>query len=587
MALVALVSTQSPVAGQPDVEDIQGLRDRHFHSVGVRVNVREHTAGCGFGGGEFECVSLSSTGYVDDNGFQIITGTGQVMRRVNRDQLSSDKFGAIGGEDIKPVLDNMFKASRTFNIQDAIIKHPSNGIAYTHSGGNVFDVSDGVGWYLRGLISGGKGVPINHTGQDGICMRFRMDQPNTTSFYERAGVFGILLRGRNSSNTAAGNNGFGIEVSDIRGFQCDVFITGYTNPLGGAISIYNDTGFTELGRYNAMIRGCANGVVFHRNVSAGSTSTNSFMGTELNIDYQAGVSGVTNTGIRVMNLDGSVGTNTFDLNLYASTIRFRYWAEGGSTTNGILVGAKGLIPESTKVELISDGYGFGTSDTDTTTEPATRLIRVENGGIFRAKCIDQSMQTGTGFRLNQLQRLRNSVFSFQDDTYKFPYTDARPYINPTGMSFTCSGTIAAAVRVTGGSWMISGLPMGMQLRVSVYQYNEGESLSSKEVWDVFVLGDAQSCVCVPVYSSDILSTTTGTAVVNSAGDTATFLKSVASAPGRYWQGSSTRTRLTVRNVNDDNSSTTGASDGRKFRLWLPATPGATSDLHYTVKVEVV
>ncbi|HBS5615985.1 TPA: phage tail fiber protein, partial [Klebsiella pneumoniae] len=390
------------------------------------------------------------------------------------------------------------------------------------------------------------------------------------------------------ANTAAGNDGYAIEASDIIGFYCDLFCTGYTNTAAAAVSIYNDTSFTEQSRIKLHIRNCCNGIHFHRNASTGATSTNSFMGTELDLSFQAAVSGKTNNGIVVGNLDGTATSNTFDVNLYASKIKMKYWAEGGSATRAILVTAKGIVPESTTFDLISDGYGFGTSDTDTTTDPATQLIRVENGGIFRAKCIDQSMQTGLSHRLNQLQRLRNSIFSFQDDTYKVPYNDARPYINPVGMSCICSGTIDVATQQAGASWQISGLPMGMRIKVTINQYLEGESATSvQEVWEVLVRGDAQSVICTPLVTNDVLTTTTGLAVVNSSFATATFLKSVAAVFGKFWQGDSTRTRLTVRNNNDDNSLTTGSSDGRKFRIFLPVNASATSVLHYSVKLEVV
>ncbi|HGS4279296.1 phage tail fiber protein [Klebsiella pneumoniae] len=567
---------------------IAALRAISFASVGQQVFVKEHTSGMGQGGGIFYCHSLTNPGSLaDDNGFQIVTASGQVLRRKDRNIMSAEMFGAIGGQDITPVLNNMLLASKTFNIQEAYIPHPLNKTDYTASGGSVADVTDGIGFNLIGLKMVNKGPAINHISNN-IFFRFRKNGPGSSSFYEQCSATGLLIRGRNAANTAAGNDGYAIEASDIIGFYCDLFCTGYTNTAAAAVSIYNDTSFTEQSRIKLHIRNCCNGIHFHRNASTGATSTNSFMGTELDLSFQAAVSGKTNNGIVVGNLDGTATSNTFDVNLYASKIKMKYWAEGGSATRAILVTAKGIVPESTTFDLISDGYGFGTSDTDTTTDPATQLIRVENGGIFRAKCTDQSMQTGLSHRLNQLQRLRNSIFSFQDDTYKVPYNDARPYINPVGMSCICSGTIDVATQQTGASWQISGLPMGMRIRVTINQYLEGEPATSvQEVWEVLVRGDAQSVICTPLVTNDVLTTTTGLAVVNSSFATATFLKSVAAAFGKFWQGDSTRTRLTVRNNNDDNSLTTGSSDGRKFRIFLPVNASATSVLHYSVKLEVV
>ncbi|STT85558.1 Uncharacterised protein [Klebsiella pneumoniae] len=567
---------------------IAALRTITFESVGQQVFVKEHTSGMGQGGGIFYCHSLTNPGsLVDDNGFQIVTASGQVLRRKDRNIMSAEMFGAIGGQDITPVLNNMLLASKTFNIQEAHIPHPLNKTDYTASGGSVADVTDGIGFNLIGLKMVNKGPAINHISNN-IFFRFRKNGPGSSSFYEQCSATGLLIRGRNAANTAAGNDGYAIEASDIIGFYCDLFCTGYTNTAAAAVSIYNDTSFTEQSRIKLHIRNCCNGIHFHRNASTGATSTNSFMGTELDLSFQAAVSGKTNNGIVVGNLDGTATSNTFDVNLYASKIKMKYWAEGGSATRAILVTAKGIVPESTTFDLISDGYGFVTSDTDTTTDPATQLIRVENGGVFRAKCIDQSMQTGLSHRLNQLQRLRNSIFSFQDDRYKFPYNDARPYINPVGMSCICSGTIDVATQQAGASWQISGLPMGMRIKVTINQYLEGESATSvQEVWEVLVRGDAQSVICTPLVTNDVLTTTTGLAVVNSSFATATFLKSVAAVFGKFWQGDSTRTRLTVRNNNDDNSLTTGSSDGRKFRIFLPVNASATSVLHYSVKLEVV
>lgn len=563
------------------------LRTINFSAVGQQIFVAEHTSGMGQGGGIFYCHALTNTGsLVDDNGFQIINNYGQVIRRKDRNILSAEMFGAIGGADIKPVLDNMFLASRTFNIQEAVVPEPANKIAYLHSGGSLFNIDDGIGFNLRGITVVNKGVPINHIGNN-ICFRFYKTTA-TTSFYEQSSITGFLIRGRTSDNSASGNTGIGLQISDIIGFHVDVFINGYTSTTGAAISVYNDTGFTEQSRIRAHIRACCNGVIFHRNAASGATSTNSFMGTELDLAYQAGVGGAVNKGIVVGNIDGTATTNTFDINLYATKIKMKYWAEAGSSTTAIYVGAKALVPESTTVNMISDGYGFGTSDSETTTTEATRLIRVENGGIFRAKCLDQSSQTGINYRLNQIQRLRNTIFSYQDDTYKIPYTDARPYINPKGMKISCYGTLDVATQRAGNSWQISGLPMGMRLRVTIAQYLESEAaISITESWTVIVRGDAQSVMCVPEYSTDVMTTTTSAALTNTSGTTAQFVTAVTAGLPRYWQGDGTRTRLTVRNNNNDNALTTGSSDGRKFRIYLPANASATSILHYSVEIEII
>lgn len=473
------------------VNNILQLRSMSFNSVNETVNLLEHTTGQGSGGGLWYVHSLDNAeGLIDDNGFQIITNSGAVLRRKNRSLLSSDYFGAIGGQDITQVINNMRKASITFNIPDAYILYPENGQSYISQGGHLFDLSNDKQFFLHG-VGINKGVPINHIGQNTLFKWYK-NAALQTNFYSTGGIDGFLIRGRDSTNSLADNSGIALEISDMREFEADhLFITGYTNSeTGAAISIYNDTSYTEMSKIRATIRGCCNGVWFHRNTSSGFTSTNSFFGTELDLKYQAGVGGKPNKGIKLAQDSTSPATtNTYDLNLYGSLLNIRYWAEGGSSTRAIYCSGKALIPESTTVKIMSDGYGFSADTTDTDTTPRTNFIRIENGAIFRAKCEDLSFQTATGYPLNQLQKLRNTLFSFQDDSYKIPFTDARPYINPVGIACYSSGTIDVATQQAGNSWTVSGLPMGMELKVSIWQYLEGEtSISIKEVWKIYVRG---------------------------------------------------------------------------------------------------
>ncbi|MEF3108668.1 phage tail fiber protein [Raoultella sp. WB_B2P2-3] len=571
------------------VPDIYALRYVQFSFVSQQIFVAEHTIGMGQGGGIFYCHSLTNDdGLIDDNGFQIINNYGQVIRRKDRGRMSAEMFGAIGGSDLRPILDNMFIASRTFNIIDAYIPYPLNNFSYLHSGGSEFDIGDGLGFYLHG-ISLAKGVPINHTGQN-TCFRFFKNYYTAEDFWASASIDGFIIRGRTLDNTAEGNSGISVQWSDMWGFRCiDMFIVGYTNSSSGAaISIYNDSKYTE-GSYvrRVMIRRCCTGVWIHRNMGAGYTSTNSFFGSDIEYSYQAGVAGQTNMGLKIGNGDGTTTANTFDINFYGSKVSMRYWAEAGSSTSAVNVIGKSIVPESSEFSILSDGYGFSASTSDTSTTPATRLIYVRDGGIFRARVSDLSNQTATVYPLNQIQRIRNTVFSYQDDIYKTPYLDSRPYINPTGMTITCAGVIDVATQKTGYSWMVSGLPMCMELKVSIWQYYASDVVPVKEEWLVYVRGDSTSVIATPVFSNDVVTQATGSALIDTAGSTATFVKTTSNSPGRFWQGDGARTRLTVRNINDDNSLTTGDSVGRKFRIFLPANPSATSVINYSVKVEVV
>ncbi|STV77030.1 Phage T7 tail fibre protein [Klebsiella pneumoniae subsp. rhinoscleromatis] len=96
--------------------DIETLRTMEISFLGQQIFVAEHTIGMGQGGGIFYCHSLTNDdGLIDDNGFQIINNYGQVIRRKDRGRMSAEMFGAIGGQDVMPVLENIRKASITFN----------------------------------------------------------------------------------------------------------------------------------------------------------------------------------------------------------------------------------------------------------------------------------------------------------------------------------------------------------------------------------------------------------------------------------------------------------------------------------------
>ncbi|WP_227525305.1 hypothetical protein [Klebsiella pneumoniae] len=100
--------------------DINRLRMIKFDAVGKQIFLKEHTSGQGMGGGTWYCHSLTNdNSYVDDNGCQIINNHGQVIRRKDLKEITSSYFGLQAGDLIDPVVDNMYKASRTFNIYEA------------------------------------------------------------------------------------------------------------------------------------------------------------------------------------------------------------------------------------------------------------------------------------------------------------------------------------------------------------------------------------------------------------------------------------------------------------------------------------
>ncbi|MBL9770418.1 hypothetical protein JNS27_25765, partial [Klebsiella pneumoniae] len=106
---------------------IAALRAITLDYVGQQVFVKEHTAGMEQGGGIFYCHSLTNPGsLVDDNGFQIVTASGQVLRRKDRNIMSAEMFGYIAdfdtttqtGTDNGPALRNTIKSAIFFGFQE-------------------------------------------------------------------------------------------------------------------------------------------------------------------------------------------------------------------------------------------------------------------------------------------------------------------------------------------------------------------------------------------------------------------------------------------------------------------------------------
>ncbi|STT86332.1 Head binding [Klebsiella pneumoniae] len=165
------------------------LRNVEFLFSGQQIFVAEHTIGMGQGGGIFYCHSLTNDdGLIDDNGFQIINNYGQVIRRKDRSRMSAEMFGAIGGQDVMPVLENIRKASITFNRAVCYFPPPANGINYLHSGGFVVDVTQGYGLCIVCESTDEIDVPFDHTGNN-IAFTFKRDNAAaSTAFYKQSGI---------------------------------------------------------------------------------------------------------------------------------------------------------------------------------------------------------------------------------------------------------------------------------------------------------------------------------------------------------------------------------------------------------------
>lgn len=77
-----------------ECNDIATLRTIEPDREGQRITLREHTAGTGYGGGQFRA-KMSSAGYTDNNGTVVVTSGGAVWLRINADTVTPQMFGAI------------------------------------------------------------------------------------------------------------------------------------------------------------------------------------------------------------------------------------------------------------------------------------------------------------------------------------------------------------------------------------------------------------------------------------------------------------------------------------------------------------
>lgn len=100
---------------------IATLRTIEPTSNGQRITLREHTAGTGYGGGQFRAV-LAGTGYIDNNGTIIKTAGGAAWLRINADVVNPLMFGAV------PRVDNTTPAA-----------HVAINAAVIAASGKIFD----------------------------------------------------------------------------------------------------------------------------------------------------------------------------------------------------------------------------------------------------------------------------------------------------------------------------------------------------------------------------------------------------------------------------------------------------------------
>lgn len=561
------------------------LRNATLSKLGDQVFLREHTANQSAGGGTWFLYKLQADSTdIDDNGCQIITSSGQVLRRKGVVELTSSYFGLQAGDTIDPVINNMYKASRTFNIYEAKIENPGFDKGYVLQGGLRYYCGDKPFYIMSYSIGTLRGPNLYHTGNNiGITISRFKENGTSQQAWSGGGIRGFRFWGA-ASYLVEGNTGVSatpVRLSDMwDGEACDLWISGYTgNTSGAAISLYNEFAWTEGSRVeNVMVRKSRRGITFLRN--HGTTATDSFFRTVVDLSFNAGVPSQS-TQVMV------VGDGTLDGQclVYGHDIKLTQWMSVGSWHDIVRLEDYSIIAETGVIKIVADGYGISK-----TTVPAGEVVHHINvrglNARFRSRVENWSNQSG-GWGLDFLNILfQSSMYTNAMTFYESDY-DALPIINPVGMKIRFNGTFTVDERVSGKVYTLNGLIPGMTLKVKLTSRN-GNDLNDAVVqeWKVFVRSTNFPCIVVPMSGSANIATTTGLAVTNTSPvETATFLKTVTPTQARDFIGQNYG--LTVKNANDDNSLSYAVNSGRKIRFVLPANPGATTTSPYSVEIEVL
>lgn len=567
------------------VPNLQTLRGIKFDSVGQVINLKEHTAGSNRGGGFWYVHSLdNSQSLVDDNGCQIINNYGQVLRRKDVVELTSSYFGLQAGDVIDTVIQNMYKASRTFNIYEAKIENPGFDKGYVLQGGLRFYCGDKPFYIHSYSIGTLRGPNLWHTGNNvGFTFsRFKEDGTSQQA-WSGGGIKGFRIWGA-ASYLVQGNTGVDstpVRLSDMwDGEACDLWITGYTgNTNGASVSLYNEFAWTEGARVeNVMVRQSLRGITFLRKHE--TTATDSFFRTVVDLSFNAGVSGKSTQEMVVG--DGTLEGKCL---VYGHDIKLTQWMSAGSWHDIVRLEDYSIIAETGVIKIVADGYGISK-----TTVPATEVVHSINvrglNARFRSRVENWSNQAG-GWGLDFLNIIFQSSMYTNAMTFYESDFDALPTINPVGMKIRFNGTFTVDERQSGKVYTLNGLIPGMTLKVKLTSRN-GNDLNDAVVqeWKVFVRSTNLPCIVVPMSGSANIATTDGLAVTNTSPvQTATFLKTVTPTQARNFIGQNYG--LTVKNANDDNSLSYAVNSGRKIRFVLPANPTATTTTPYSVEIEVL
>lgn len=576
-------SIQEAFDGVDSQYTLNDLRTMEFSKVGQKVHIKEHTAGQGAGGGTFKVISMVPGNYADDNGCQIVTNKGVVLRR-DTSIIVSDMFGLTGGGDIIACLRNMFKASRSLKIEEVKIARDSGGAyrADTTNGGFEADITDGLGFYVQGIGVGNRGPRIIHKGP-GVLFKLRRDRNKSSDFWSSGGFSRLVIYGRSDNWEGTNNtvNATVFRVSDVINAELsDLFIDGYkSNKDGAAISLFNQTGWTEMARLNnIMVRSSAVVLRCHRDKS-GNGGTDSFFGLSGNIDANAGAS------IPTTYLYLGDGTEEGKCFLYGHDLRIRGWMSSSAGHVGIRV-TDHCTCTSGKFDLVWDGYGISS----TATAPVITLIRTE-GSNSRFDC-EVTNRSGQSMRasLAILQPLWDSMLRGGDPTtINASLSRAYPSIRAKGMVLNFQGTFSLDETKSGKTFQLSNLLPGQRLRVRLNSWENDKYQLRVSEWDVLVQSIDFPAIVVPVLSEGPkVTTTTDTGTGADGQANKTFLTGVSVSHSGLVQSPSIGSKsLRLSNGRPSNAIGYSQGSGLKVFIELPADPSATVGRAYNVEIEIL
>lgn len=557
------------------------IRSRTFTKVGEEVTIGEHTAGQGMGGGTFRVVSLTPAGYTDDNGCQIITNSGAVLRRKTH-FISSDMFGLVGGGDIIACLNNMYKASRTLKIEEVLVCRQTNGQTYRAdtrtAPGFSAEITDGFGFYIRGLGIGYRGPRIDHVG-GGVLLRIFKNRNTAVDFWATGGISGLVIQGR--AGTWTGDNvntdATPIRIQDIIGCELkDIFIQGYrANTSGAAFSLYNVTGWTELCKFdNIMVRNSSVVIRCHRDPN-GNGGTDSFFGLKGNIEANAGANGPT-TFLRLG--DGTSEGRCF---LYGHDLKITGWMSSSAGHTGVHVTDYSTCTEGL-FTFVFDGYGISQG----AASAVLNLIRVDGlNGRFDCDVRNYSGQSGRA-PISLLQQIWDSCVRSSPDAINNSLNRAYPCIRPRGMKMKFEGTFEMGSTQNGVTIPLGNLLPGMRLMVTLHSWNTDKWQLKVTKYDVQVMSIDYPCVITPVFGVGPTVTPTATTVSTPDGTTQALTAVAVSHNDRIQNGSLGSVSLRLNNGRPDNSTSYAVGSGLKLYVELPGDPSATVAKNYSVEIEI-